>query len=151
MPCIFCIAVFATIVGAIAGTVIDELEGKLRHTGHDVERSADTDSVAKFDLQVTSNGRDVPVAVTVYKQYGRVRIQVLTHNITREEAEKLEDELAEALGLKIVDRSDAHSEEKVREAVGDDHEKEKEKDGKEKADASRTPRPEPPQARPERR
>jgi septal ring factor EnvC (AmiA/AmiB activator) len=118
VPCIFCIAVFATIVGAIAGTVIDELETKLRGAGHDVERSADTDSVAKFDLQVSSSGRDVPVAVTVYKQYGRVRIQVLTHDITREEAEKLEDQLAEALGLKIVDRSDAHSEEKVREAAG---------------------------------
>lgn len=117
MPCIFCIAVFATIAGAVAGAVIDELESKLRQTGHNVERSTDTDSVAKFDLQVTSSGRDVPAAVTVYKQFGRVRIQVLTHNITREEAEKLEDELAEALGLKIVDRSDEHDEEKVREAV----------------------------------
>lgn len=144
MPCIFCIAVFATIVGAIAGTVIDELEGKLRTTGHDVQRSADTDSVAKFDLQVSSNGRDVPVAVTVYKQYGRVRIQVLTHDISREEAEKLEDELAEALGLKIVDRSDERSEEKVREAVAAEH-------GEKVPAAKPAGRRESPKARPERR
>ena len=149
MPCIFCIAVFATIAGAIAGAVIDELEEKLRRTGHDVERSTDTESVAKFDLQVTSSGRDVPVAVTVYKQYGRVRIQVLTHNITRQEAEKLEDELAEALGLKIVDRSDEREEEKVREAVADER-GEKAPREKEK-DAARAARTEPPQARPEKR
>ena len=88
--------------------------------------------MAKFDAQVSFSGRDVPVAVTVYKDYGRVRIQVLTHDISREDAEKLEDMLAEALGLKIVDRSDEHDEEKEREAVGG---AKKEKAGAEKEPA----------------
>jgi hypothetical protein len=51
-----------------------------------------------------------------------VRIQVLTHDLTRAEAEAVEDMLARVLELEIVDRSDAHDEQKVREAFGDEAE-----------------------------
>jgi hypothetical protein len=56
-------------------------------------------------------GKSAPVAVTLYKEHSRVRIQILTHELTPEEAEKLEDELAEAVGAKIVDRSNPEGEE----------------------------------------
>ena len=60
----------------------------------------------------------MPVSVTVYKQHKRVRIQVLTHDLSRAEAEAVEDMLARVLELRIVDRAEAHDEEKVREAFG---------------------------------
>jgi len=44
----------------------------------------------------------------------------MTHDISRAEAEALENELAEALELDIVDRSDAHDEAAVRKAFGDE-------------------------------
>lgn len=40
----------------------------------------------------------------LYKEHGRVRIQVLTHSLTPEEVERLEDELAEAIGAEIIGR-----------------------------------------------
>jgi hypothetical protein len=51
------------------------------------------------------NGKQAPVTVTLYKEHSRVRIQILTHDLTPEEAAQLEDELAEAVGATIVDRS----------------------------------------------
>ena len=42
----------------------------------------------------------------------------MTHDLTREEAEAIENLIAEALELRIVSRSDAHDEAKVREAFG---------------------------------
>jgi hypothetical protein len=52
----------------------------------------------------------------VYKKHKRVRVQVMTHDLTRAEAEAVEDLIAATLELRIVDRSDAHDEQKVREA-----------------------------------
>ena len=87
-----------------------------------VRRTVDSASAAGFETTVRFGGREVPVAVTVYKKYKRVRIQVLTHELSRAEAEAVEDLVARALDLTIVDRSDAHDEEKVREAFGVDPE-----------------------------
>ena len=72
--------------------------------------------MAKFELSVRVKGKSVPVAVTLYKDHKRVRIQILTHTLGREEIEKLEDELAEALEAKVVERSDEESEEPARHA-----------------------------------
>jgi len=55
-------------------------------------------------------GKDVPVVVTVYKDHRRVRIQILTHDLTPAEVEAVEDELAEALEAEVVDRSDPEAE-----------------------------------------
>jgi hypothetical protein len=128
VPCIFCIAVFALLVGAITTAVLDQLEAGLSSLAEGpVRRSVDSASVARFELSVPVRGRGavsraraVPVAVTVYKRHKRVRIQVLTHALTRAEAEAIEDLIAQALRLEIVDRSDAHDEQKVREAFGED-------------------------------
>jgi hypothetical protein len=126
MPCIFCIAVFAIFAGAVTTLVLDQLESRLTSiaTGP-VSRSVDSASVAKFELSVTvpksglRASRSVPVSVTVYKKHRRIRIQVMTHDLTRAEAEAIEDLIAAALELNIIDRSDAHDEQKVREAFGE--------------------------------
>ena len=129
MPCIFCLAVFAMLAGAVTTLVLDQMEQRLAAvTLGPPERVVDTASTARFDARVACPpvagggraGRPIPVSVTVYKKYKRVRIQVMTHDLTRAEAEAVEDLVARALDLDIVDRSDAHDEELVREAFGDD-------------------------------
>lgn len=127
MPCIFCLAVFAIFAGALTTVVLDQMETKLATVATEpIVRSVDSESVAKFETAVAIPGglgrrtRSIPVAVTVYKKHKRVRIQVLTHDLTRAEAEAIEDLIAAALELRIVDRSDAHDEAKVREAFGEE-------------------------------
>ena len=126
MPCIFCIAVFAIFAGAVTTLVLDQLEARLTSiAAGPVSRSVDSASVAKFELSVTipksglPASRSVPVSVTVYKKHRRIRIQVMTHDLTRAEAEAIEDLIAAALELNIIDRSDAHDEQRVRAAFGE--------------------------------
>lgn len=123
MPCIFCLAVFAMLAGAVTTLVLDQMEARLATVASGpIRRSVDSASAAKFETTVRLGSREVPVAVTVYKKYKRVRIQVMTHELSRAEAEAVEDVVARALDLTIVDRSDAHDEEKVRAAFGVDAE-----------------------------
>jgi hypothetical protein len=109
--CIFCIAILAIVAGALTAGSIDQIEEQLADKADgEVHRVSDTESVARFELTVDVSGKKAPVAVTLYKEHSRARIQVLTHALTPEEVEKLEDELAEAIGAKIVDRSNAQDE-----------------------------------------
>lgn len=118
MPCIFCTAVFIALAGQVTTAVIDQMQQRLeQHAKGQVRKTVDTQSVSKFELDVPAAGKDVPVAVTVLKEAKRVRIQVLTHDIARPDAEKLENQLADVLQVKIVERSSAETEAKVREAV----------------------------------
>ena len=112
MPCLFCIAVFTLLAGAITAAALERIEGQLaaKAKGGSVRRTVDSGSVARFELTVTHAGKDVPVVVTVYKDHRRVRIQILTHDLTPAEVEAVEDELAEALEAEVVDRSDPESE-----------------------------------------
>lgn len=106
MVCIFCIAVLAIVAGALTAASVDEIEEQLAGKAEgDVQRVSDTESVARFELTVDVEGTKAPVAVTLYKEHSRARIQILTHELTPEEAERLEDELADAIGAKVVDRS----------------------------------------------
>lgn len=123
MPCIFCLAVFALFAGAVTTTVLDQMEARLASVAsHPVARTVNSESATVFETSVLLPGqrRAIPVNVTVYKKHRRIRIQVMTHEITRSEAEAIEDLLAQALELRIVSRSDAHDERKVREAFGAD-------------------------------
>lgn len=142
MPCIFCLAIFAMFAGAITTAVLDAMESKLAAVSREpVRRVVDSASVTRFDTTVSSpSGRPVPVSITVYKQHKRVRIQVLTHDLSRAEAEAVEDMLARVLELRIVDRSDAHDEQKVREAFGDSAEAEAETEDPEKVKAQQPER-----------
>lgn len=111
MVCIFCIAVLAIVAGALTAGSLDQIEDQLADKASDgVQRVSDTASVARFELTVDVSGKKAPVAVTIYKEHGRARIQVLTHDLSPEEVERLEDELAEAIGAKIVDRSNPEAE-----------------------------------------
>lgn len=151
MPCIFCLAVFAMFAGAITTIVLDQLEARLATIATaPVVRTVDSASVATFETSVTlpaqggAPARPIPVSVTVYKKHKRIRIQVMTHELTRAEAEAVEDLIAATLELRIVDRSDAHDEEKVREAF--DHAAEAEQDEEaattpaQQGEATRNPR-----------
>ena len=127
MPCIFCLAVFAIFAGALTTAVLDQMEAKLATVASEpVVRSVDSASVVTFETAVAipaalgRRARTIPVTVTIYKKHKRVRIQVMTHDLSRAEAEEVEDRIAAALELKIVDRSDAHDEAKVREAFGEE-------------------------------
>ena len=106
MVCVFCIAVLAIVAGALTAASVDEIEERLAEKADgDLQRVSDTESVARFELTAEVDGTKAPVAVTLYKEHSRARIQILTHDLTPEAAEKLEDELAEAIGAKVVDRS----------------------------------------------
>lgn len=111
MVCIFCIAVLAIVAGALTAASVDEIEEQLGDkAAGEVQRVSDTESVARFELTVDVGRKQAPVAVTLYKEHSRVRIQILTHELTPEEAEQLEDELARAIGARIVDRSSPEGE-----------------------------------------
>ena len=144
MVCFFCIAVFTLLAGAISAASLDTMEEQLEDKATDgVRRVADTDSVARFELTVEVDGRKAPVAVTVYKEYARVRIQVLTHELTPEQVTRLEDELAEKLGAKVVDRSRPDTE-----AHEDGKDKEEERDEeRERVAAKGQAEPGPPESR----
>ncbi len=120
MVCIFCIAVLAIVAGALTAASVDDIEVSLADKADgEVTRVSDTESVARFELTVDVSGTKAPVAVTLYKEHSRARIQVLTHALTPEQVERLEDELAEAIGAKIVDRSSPEGEE--HDEAGHDH------------------------------
>jgi hypothetical protein len=130
MVCIFCIAVLLIVGGALTSAKLDDIEVRLAATakGEQVRRAVDTDSVLKFELTVQVGAKEAPVAVTIYKDHKRVRIQILTHDLTAEEVEQLEDTLAEALDAKIVERSDPVHEASPEHAAKHAAEAEREKD-----------------------
>jgi hypothetical protein len=106
MPCIFCIAVIAMIAGAMAAGAVDQVEdGLADKAAGTLRRAADTDTVTKWDLTVKVGSRSVPLAVTLFKDHGRVRVQVLTHELSPQQVQKLLREICEAIGAKMVSQS----------------------------------------------
>lgn len=126
--CLFCIAMFAVLAGAVTSAVLDSLEARLAGVAADeqVKRVSDTESTAVFTLDVSvpavpgspaSTVQAAPVAVTVFKAQKRVRIQVRTHEVTTAQAEAIQDRVAAACGLTVVSRSSEQTRHTVREAV----------------------------------
>ncbi len=114
--CLFCIAVFAVLVGAVTTAVLDELESKLSTVADpgSVERLTDSGSAATVACfvpvpaipgQAPPRIASAPVLITVYKKQKRVRIQVQTHDVTDAEFNALQDRVANACGLTIRSRS----------------------------------------------
>ena len=144
MVCIFCIAVLAIVAGALTAAGVDEIEERLGDkAAGEVQRVSDTESVARFELTVDLGRKKAPVAVTLYKEHSRVRIQLLTHELTPEEAERLENELAEAIGATIVDRSSPEGETHA-EPAHEPASTEAERVPADAAEPEREPQPEPP-------
>ena len=144
MVCIFCIAVLAIVAGALTAASVDDIEEQLAAKADgEVRRVSDTASVARFELAVEVGGKQAPVTVTLYKEHSRVRIQILTHDLTSEEAAQLEDELAEAVGATIVDRSGPEGEDHE-EAAPTPSDREGERVPADTAQPERRREPEPP-------
>jgi hypothetical protein len=128
MPCIFCIAVFMLVAGTIAASAIDHMQASLEaKAGAPVRKTVDSGSVAKLETVFEIEGKVAPVAVTIYKASGRARIQILTHDLSPAGVRSLQDEIAMALGARIVDRTDMSGGSLMREtppppAVGDEQE-----------------------------
>ncbi|MGI8698893.1 MAG: hypothetical protein ACR2J0_07100 [Mycobacteriales bacterium] len=126
--CLFCIAAFAVLAGAVTSAVLDSLEERLGGIAENdqVKRISDTGSTAVFTLDVpvpdlpgqpASSVRAAPVAVTVFKAQKRVRIQVRTHEVTAAQAEAIQDRVAAACELAVVSRSSEQTRHTVGEAV----------------------------------
>ena len=143
MVCIFCIAVLMLVAGALAAATADSIEEKLDEKATDgVKRVADTESTARFELTVEIDGRKAPVVVTFYKEHARVRIQLLTHELSPDQVKRLQDELAEALEAEIVDRSTPDTEDHEDPEAHGEEEDDKER---ERVAAKPGAEPEPPQ------
>ena len=136
--CLFCLAVFTVLAGAVTGAVVNKLEHQLASVASNkqVKRMSDTGSTAVFTLdvpvptvpgQAAPAGAAAPVRVTVYKGEKRVRIQITEHfatgpqgekiEITGAQAEAIEDLIAQACGLTVVERSSAQTRHMVRQAL----------------------------------
>jgi hypothetical protein len=128
VPCIFCIAAFVMIAGAVSAGAVDKMAEDLGKVAEGpLRKLAETESVVKWELEVRLGRQLVPVAVTVYKEHGRVRIQILTHELSKKEAEELEDKLADVLGARVLSRSTEDEERKVHEASEADSQPEAER------------------------
>jgi len=74
--------------------------------------------MSKLELTVAGpRGLQVPVNLTVYKKQQRVRIQVMTHDVTREEAQQIQAMVAQAAQLEVLGGSDPASEAIVHETL----------------------------------
>jgi hypothetical protein len=109
MACIFCLAVLAA-VGVSAGIGLNEwLEKKLAKVADSGALVHETESVATWrgELHATlddGSEKSVSATIRIYKDSGRVTVQIDDHSLTQEEAERLEDEVAAALDAEIVER-----------------------------------------------
>jgi hypothetical protein len=128
MPCIFCIAVFAMLATAVTTAVLDQLEDRLASEAAGPLRRSDSGPVARYEFEFpvppppggprTGAGpTTAPVVLTVYKRYGRARIQVLTHQLQRAQAQALQQRVAALAGLQIIEWSNPQTEQKVHDAV----------------------------------
>ena len=132
MVCFFCIATIALISGAVGASALEGIRAALEQLSKNgVRVEDDTPSTQRLELEVSvphvqaqgarekpgSAPATVPVAITVYKKHSRVRVQVLTHDVTRAEAEAVQDAVVAAAGLTLVHRSNEHEQHVVHEAV----------------------------------
>ncbi len=111
MPCIFCIAVFAVLATAVTTAVLDQLEDRLASEAAGPLRRSDSGSVARYEFEFPvppppggpwagAGPATAPVVLTVYKRYGRVRIQVLTHQLQPAQAQALQQSIAALAGCR---------------------------------------------------
>jgi hypothetical protein len=107
--CIFCMAALLMIGASLGSVVLAGMEDRLKEVLIDVQRSLDTESTVLWKATVMTKVPDrspkmVPVAIHLYKQHKRVRIQILTHDLSPAEAEAAEDKVCKALGAKVISR-----------------------------------------------
>lgn len=126
MACFFCVAAGVLVATGVAGAAVDAVASALEAVASrgEVRKSDETASQVRYEMSVPAEaagagmprGADVPVVVTVYPRYQRVRVQVLTHDVDRRQAEAVQDVVVRALGATVVHRSDAHEHDVVHHA-----------------------------------
>lgn len=107
--CIFCMLSLMMIGTSITSIVLNNIELRLNNQLHDVQRSLDTESTTLWRATTEFKGRGnqtrhIPVAIHLYKQHHRARVQILTHDITRQEAEKVQDIICKVLEARVISR-----------------------------------------------
>lgn len=126
MACFFCVAAGALVATGVAGAAVDAVASALQAVASrgEVRRTDQTASQVRYEMSVPAAaagaglpaGTDVPVVVTVYPRHQRVRVQVLTHDVDRRQAEAVQDVVVRALGATVVHRSDVHEHDVVHHA-----------------------------------
>jgi hypothetical protein len=109
--CIFCMAALVMIGASLSAVVLGNLENQLVSTRgvSEVRRSVDTASTAMWHANVIARvsnrpAKQVPVAIHLYKQHKRIRIQILTHNISQAQAEAVQDLICQAFEARVISR-----------------------------------------------
>lgn len=109
MVCIVCLAVLAAVgfsVGVELDEWLDKKLGRLAESGSLVHES-ETVGTWRGELRaILDDGteKSVPVTIRVYKDTGRVMVQIDDHSLTQAEAERLEDSVTEAMDATVVER-----------------------------------------------
>jgi hypothetical protein len=119
VPCFFCLAVFMMLAGAVTTSVIEALRANVATVATTPPAiTADSATMARIELTVAGpRNLQVPVNMTVYKKQQRIRIQVMTHDVSRDEARAVQELVARAAGLQIIGGSDPASEALVHETL----------------------------------
>jgi hypothetical protein len=109
--CIFCMAALVMIGASLSAVVLGNMENQLVSTKgvSQVRRSVDTESTVMWQANVMIRVpnrpvKEVPIAVHLYKQYKRMRIQILTHGISQAEAEAVQDVICQAFEARVISR-----------------------------------------------
>ena len=109
MPCIMCIAVLAAVSFGVGVGVEEWMAKKLARIAESGGVTHETESVATWRGEFRATLDDgtsklVRATIRLYKDSERVSVQIDDHSLSQEEAERLEDEICEALGAKISER-----------------------------------------------
>jgi hypothetical protein len=104
-------AALVMIGASLSAVVLGNLENQLASTKgvSEVRRSVDTASTAMWYANVMTRvpnrpAKQVPVAIHLYKQHKRMRIQILTHDISQAEAEAVQDVICQAFDARVISR-----------------------------------------------
>jgi len=109
MPCIMCIAVLAALSFGVGVGVEEWMSNKLARVAETGGVTHETESVVTWRGEFRATLDDgttklVRATIRLYKDSERVSVQIDDHSLSQEEAERLEDEICEALGATISER-----------------------------------------------
>ncbi len=109
MVCIVCLAVLAAVgfsVGVELDEWLDKKLGRLAESGGLVHESESVGTWRGELRAILDDGaeKSVPVTIRIYKDTGRVMVQIDDHSLTQSEAERLEDSVTEAMDATVVER-----------------------------------------------
>ncbi len=100
----------AALVGAgvVGPDLLHELSDRFKAVVPDGTKQLETEAVVQWSGFIPSRerrGRPVPVEVFLYKAQKRLRIHLLTDNLTEEDADRATDAIADAFQATVVSRT----------------------------------------------